>query len=408
MKFFKKLGILPIAIVLVYSCDNDLDPGPMPEDNLNGVSVPEEETAEQDEYFVSSTEAISIASILEFPNSGQTVTTKGVTSTEMDMSTKEVEESRAVLNDSGQTVFYIMNYKSDGFVIVSGDKRVDPILAYGEQGHIAFEKTDQPQGLQAWLQDTNEGITAIKQGAEIDSVRVTVSKSMYISSCHMQRMVYTNSKATGCDDGGGSGCTSYTNTYGPLMSTKWGQKLAYNDMLANLGCSGDGRPPTGCVATAMAQVMRYHEHPSTYNWANMPNTVGTTSTAILMRDAGAAVNMNYTCSESSAYTSDADDALRNDFSYSSATYRSWDRNLAKADIRAGRPVILRGQGTGGHAWVCDGYRYNFNCTTASAYTYYWMNWGWYGSHDGYFTVSDWSPGNHNFSSNKGMIYNIIP
>lgn len=410
MKLFEKLGILLIAIFLVYSCDNDLDPGPIPTDNLNSVSVPVEDTAELDENFVSSSEAISIASILEFPNSSQTATSKGVTDTEVGTSTKEVDESQEVLDAGGETVFYVMNYKSDGFVIISGDKRVEPVLAYGEQGHIAFEKVEQPLGLQDWFQETAAGIMAIREGAVMDSVKMTESKSMYNKSCNTQRTVYVQSKAAGCDNGGGSGCTSYTDTYGPLMTTMWGQGQQFNDLLPNLGCGGDGRPPTGCVATAMAQVMNYHEHPSNYNWANMPNdNVGNIVIADLMLDVGAAVNMNYACSESGAYSIDARNALRNDFSYSSATYRSWDRNLAKADIRAGRPVILEGFGGGsGHAWVCDGYRFNFNCTTASGYTYYRMNWGWGGSHNGYFTVSDWTPGNHNFNSNKGMIYNIIP
>lgn len=87
------------------------------------------------------------------------------------------------------------------------------------------------------------------------------------------------------------------------------------------GCTGmpNGRMLTGCVATAMAEVMNYHHFPNTYNWATMGATQA--ETARLMRDAANSVNMVYTCTGSGAYGTDIAPALINDFSYSStATY----------------------------------------------------------------------------------------
>src|SRR5690606_56312 len=94
--------------------------------------------------------------------------------------------------------------------------------------------------------------------------------------------------------------------YGPLLKTLWGQGVPYNDKVTKTGCSNysNGRAPTGCVATAIAQVARYHAYPSTkYKWSIMPNRLwasdkgsnGANEVAKLMKDIGDWVGMDYGC-----------------------------------------------------------------------------------------------------------------
>jgi hypothetical protein len=139
-------------------------------------------------------------------------------------------------------------------------------------------------------------------------------------------------------------------------------------------CDGDGRAPTGCVATAMAQVMKYHEFPNNYNWDNMPDLWGTMETARLMRDVGDAVNMDWGCDGSGADTKDeVASSFRNDFGYSSASYSGFNRDIVKQQLRWNRPVILRG-----------------------------------GRKSGWYAYNNWNPGDHTFNYNRGMVYNIKP
>lgn len=208
------------------------------------------------------------------------------------------------------------------------------------------------------------------------------------------------------------------------MNTTWNQGCGYNDLLDACTTGGScGRVWTGCVATATAQVMRYWEHPNSYNWSIMLNTTGSTETSRLMQDVGDAVNMDYGCDGSGAYTSDARNALVNTFGYSTyASYVDYNTTTLVRQLKTwNRPVILRGEGSGGHAWVCDGYRRNKITTIHNPGTYYeyetytysplylWMNWGWgpFGG-NGWFLYNNFTPGSNNFNSDRKMIINIPP
>ena len=136
------------------------------------------------------------------------------------------------------------------------------------------------------------------------------------------------------------GCINTYEFLGPLMTTTWGQRKPYNDSVRFEGCPTAGTAPTGCVATAMAQVMKFHEFPANYNWANMPDNTGTTETATLMRDIGEAVDMQYSCGGSGAYMNDAASAFSNDFGYQNANYSGFNRDEVIQQIRWNRPVLL--------------------------------------------------------------------
>lgn len=177
----------------------------------------------------------------------------------------------------------------------------------------------------------------------------------------------------------------------------------------------------------MAQIMKYYEHPSSYNWSLMPDSFGSNETSRLMRDAGDSVNMDWGCNGSGATTSDADDALKTTFGYSSANYQDFSISTTKSELNNGFPVILKGGERGtvwlifnvyenGHAWVCDGIReytvptqvqagpHGTITVCVKAWTYH-MNWGWNGTYNGWYS-GGWQVGSDSFSYEAGMVYNI--
>lgn len=207
----------------------------------------------------------------------------------------------------------------------------------------------------------------------------------------------------------------------PLVKTKWNQGAPYCYL-----CPDDGKYycVTGCVATAMAQVMKYHEWPAkgvgthsycwesgqqtlsfdygqtTFDWKNMLNeyvdnqysNAQAKAVATLMRAAGIAVDMDYSPEGSGASSYNITRALVENFNYDKALYiaerdyytaEDWDA-LIYGEIASGRPVVYGGvtNDKAGHEFVVDGY---------SADGFYHLNWGWGGVSDGYFLLSALDP-----------------
>jgi len=197
----------------------------------------------------------------------------------------------------------------------------------------------------------------------------------------------------------------------PLLTCQWGQDAPYNSMCP----SGY---PTGCTATATAQIMYYYRYPehgtgsitytlgsvtrstdfsqSTYQWDAMLDKVTTSSpsdakdaVALLMKDIGYGTKMNYQRVESVGYQYDAGYALATYFGYDKGVNfclrkmysdEEWD-DLIYSELAAGRPVVYSGysqDGSSGHTFVCDGYMNGS----------YHINWGWDGLYDGYFTFDE--------------------
>jgi hypothetical protein len=204
------------------------------------------------------------------------------------------------------------------------------------------------------------------------------------------------------------------------------------------------RTVTGCVATAMAQVLKYWDYPTqgngshsythalgqqsadfaatTYDWANMPLELTASSTDVqkaavakLMYHCGVSVDMNYgvastggsgayTISSKSNGTHCAEYALREYWGYKptlqglqKASYKDADwKTMLKDELKAGRPVIYSGQGDGGHCFVCDGYDEN---------EYFHFNWGWGGLYDGFFKLNALEPGTGGTGSGAGKYNN---
>lgn len=334
---------------------------------------------------------------------------------------KKVKSLKEIKTKNSETAFYIVNYESGGFVLISADKRIDPILAFSEDNSFQTD-TDYPENLQYWLDLTVKQIEYVKEK--------NVEQNEETKFLWEKLVIYPDDDNDGgSDDGGGGsggsdGCTPSTSIkkYGPYLETTWDQIHCYNQLcptMSELGCQyggSNGRALTGCIATAMAQVMRYHEYPTSYNWNIMPNysifiapydIPGYIEISRLMRDAGDAIDMHYECNGSWAYNKHVAPALNNTFGYVNAKFGDFSSSLALCDIAKGRPFIFHG---GDHGWVCDGMRIlsftTVNCLGGTYYQYH-MNWGTNdGDFDGYYIKGLFNPAGNDFNGHLEMSYNI--
>ncbi|HJW27647.1 MAG TPA: C10 family peptidase, partial [Saprospiraceae bacterium] len=322
------------------------------------------------------------------------------------------------------TLYHVCN-SSDGkgFVIVAGIMSSHPILAYSPDGNFSIDNA--PEVVKLWMQGYEEQLEAIESEGLAPSPEI---------SGQWEGLVKGTSKIS-----------VSRSLVGPLLSTTWDQGSDYNAYCPQ--ASGGDRAPTGCVATAMAQIMKYWNYPVSgthyltdvdddasdgiagtftgyaggdlYDWDSMPDDLsdpGTTDdeieeVAMLMYGCGIAAKMNYGTSSSGAIDENARDAFQNIFGYSSCSliYKddydgSWPAKI-KENLMAGRPVYYSGSrldsdGYHGHAWVCDGY---FD-------DYFHMNWGWSGSNDCFVTLDDLNPylSTRHYNYDQAIIENIEP
>jgi len=393
--------VIPMVFFMLVSCQNE----------EIGETV-----EERSENFVSLDMAILFASVLEYPNDKKSKNNKVDGRSSI---FKDVEEVFEVPGERGMPSYYIINYKHKGFVVISGDNRTNPIQAFSSTDNFPLDAADYPGGLIDWLDATNSKISDIRSS----SVKQTEAMAKFWDICEMQKTIQSVDEGD-CNGGGeGGGCENLYTTVGPLMSTVWGQRATFNDLVQNENCTSS-TTPTGCVATAMAQVMNYHEFPNNYVWNDMPDdNIGTMEIARLMRDIGEEVNMDYSCTGSGAHMKDAASAFSGDFGYQSVNYTEFNQTTVKQQLGWDRPVILSGYNkkekncflffcstkhTEGHAWVCDGYKSNFYCEAGVSYLYLHMNWGWGGFLNGWFGFNTWNPDGDNYQYKKEMIYNIRP
>lgn len=296
--------------------------------------------------------------------------------------------------------YYVFNIQDGGFVIAAADDQVPAVLGYTDNG--SFDADDIPDNMRGYLEGMAAEIQAIRQGL-------------------------------------GTGVTSNSSdrqAIAPMVTTKWNQGNssgnAYNYQCPQVSYTGQTKlyySLTGCVATAMAQVMKYHEWPKEkceeipsyeskqkygninaagtlpalpgiiFDWANMKDSyssepatdVSAQAVAQLMRYCGQSVEMKYSPAASSAPTANIALALKDYFGYddgvrtenrTSYTFEEWNEMIYH-ELLEKRPVVLSGSSSGGaHAFVCDGYDTD---------NYFHINWGWGGSKDGYFLLSVLNP-----------------
>ena len=291
--------------------------------------------------------------------------------------------------------FYIFNAEEKkGFVIVSGDDRTEPILGYSDRGNLNIDSI--PDNVKWLLGYYEKALTAIAA----DKSYTCPAKTRGEEKAAVEPMLYT----------------------------LWSQGEPFN---VKCPLIDDDRCVTGCVATAMAQVINYHQWPKgatakvpayTTTTANIampelePTTFGweghltTKDLANLLLYCGQSVQMDYGPDGSGAFPGLVSDALRNVFGYDEIvryvardeyTDEEWD-NVIYGELVAKRPVIYSGfdpTGQDGHSFVLDGYESKR----------YHINWGWGGRRaDGYFLLTGLCLGNSNFNYYQNAVIGIQP
>ena len=322
-------------------------------------------------------------------------------------------------SESGEPCFYVFNVSDYGFVMVSATDLVRPILGYSENG--VFETENIAPGLGFMMENYQESISyALSAAVEVPAF--VKAEWEALSQTGRLRPQERGAKI------------------GPLCPTSWDQKWPYNDLCPELNrpYASNGKAVVGCVATAMAQIMKYWEHPTqgkgshsykpdmdeygypeqsanfgetTYDWKNMPYQIDGNSpkeqidaVATLSYHCGVAVDMMYDDDGvgSGAYSVDVPYAMSQYFDYAPSSFRGrtvsteiWDSYIKEA-IQMRRPIFYSGTAKdgGGHAFVCDGMDEN------GLFHY---NFGWSGKGDGFYASNATE-----YPNEVGAIFDIMP
>lgn len=320
--------------------------------------------------------------------------------------TGQVAPAKNLRSDKTNNAPYYAFNLEQGYVIVSGDDEMTELVGYAENGF--FDAENVPPQMQLWLDGYAEYVAAVQSGkAKARKILLSDSPSVVVE---------------------------------PLVTTKWNQDAPFNNFAPEYTDDNNNtqRCATGCAATAMAQIMKFHnwpeqgvghysyEHQSfgtissnfsehVYDWTNMIDrynngeysNVQADAVALLMKDCGVSLNMNYgPVSGASIYSYTP--AFKNYFRYSSRTVNRSGCETAEFtkiitdELQEGRPIIYCGTGEdGGHAFVVDGYDTNY---------FLHVNWGWGGYSDGYFDMNNMDPtglgiggGSGAFKWNQGIV-----
>lgn len=320
--------------------------------------------------------------------------------------TGQVAPAKNLRSDKTNNAPYYAFNLEQGYVIVSGDDEMTELVGYAENGF--FDAENVPPQMQLWLDGYAEYVAAVQSG-KAKAIKILLSDSPSV-------------------------------VVEPLVTTKWNQDAPFNNFAPEYTDDNNNtqRCATGCAATAMAQIMKFHNWPEQgvghysyehqsfgtissnfsehiYDWTNMIDrynngeysNVQADAVALLMKDCGVSLNMNYgPVSGASIYSYYP--AFKNYFRYSSRTVNRSGCETAEFtkiitdELQEGRPLIYCGTGEdGGHAFVVDGYDTNY---------FLHVNWGWGGYSDGYFDMNYMDPtglgiggGSGAFKWNQGIV-----
>lgn len=307
---------------------------------------------------------------------------------------------------SGDAAVYIFSSAGDnGFLVLSADDMALPLLGYSDSGKFSAENL--PPQLEWWLSE---------YASQIEYAR---NNNIQISGTKKPLSAIANREAIA-----------------PMLKTKWDQIAPYNNQCP---LDGTARTWTGCVATAVSQVMKYFEYPEIgkgqitydieslekkvsmnfaqkkFDWANMLNTYEdgnytqeqADAVAYLMKAAGYAVKMQYSTDASGALALNIRNGLVNYLDYDPNTqytlrsYHSTEQwhDMIYQNLKNVGPVVYGGGSTlgGGHSFVCDGY---------DGDGLFHFNWGWSGMSDGYFSLEALNPGALGTGGGTGGGYNF--
>jgi len=352
--------------------------------------------------------------------------------TDRGIATQVDPDFQEISTELGLRGFYVFNtVNNDGSVLVSADDVMTPILGYSTTNGMVG-RTAMPANLKWWLGHYTEEYEAVQ--------------TLGLTADHETADEW-NALIDGTYTPKGNGAK----VVNALIQTKWDQDEPYSNLCPQYNNSST-RCATGCVATAMAQVMKYWEWPTTgtsshsytsesnhyscsanfgsttYQWSNMPvgglaangytnlatswTTTEKTAVATLMYHCGVSVDMDYGY-ESGAFSESVPSALTTYFGYAPGARIVYKDNysnndwiaILKAELDATRPMLYGGQSSaGGHSFICDGYDANNK---------FHFNFGWSGSGDNFYALTSINPGSggtgggsYNFTSDQDAVIGI--
>lgn len=354
---------------------------------------------------------------------------------------KKITSVKAYKDKTGSIIYYIVSFKQ-GYVVVSADDLIEPIIAFSPVGKFdpdprnplfSLVETDLPKRLKV--------VKDLEAKAKKANKEFAASKGLQKVKTKWKQLIENIAPQQNIEMGESSIDDVRVDS---LVDSRWNQSTEGGNNCYNYYTPNNY--VCGCVATAMAQLLRFHQHPSTgvgtasytvyvdgtpqsqslrggdgaggaYDWSNMVlNPDGTTTLTerqaigALTVDAGTSVNMQYAAAGSGAYTLQAADAFVDIFGYSNAI-KGYDgaselvgngfNEMANPNLDAGLPVILGITGDGGHAIVCDGYGYN------TSTLYHHLNMGWGGSQDAWYNLPTINTAYYNFNKVYKCVYNVF-
>ncbi|PKP25330.1 MAG: hypothetical protein CVU06_04235 [Bacteroidetes bacterium HGW-Bacteroidetes-22] len=321
-----------------------------------------------------------------------------------------IDDITPVNGEHGVPVWYAINLIPEGWVVVAARKEAFPVLAYSYSGR--YTGRNFPAAFTAWMGQYAGAISSIQRDA--DHRHLPAHKAWLAT--HDFRL--------------GKDLTPVD----PFVNSQWDQGWPYNEACPADEASGDGRCPTGCVPTALAQIMYYYRWPVTgtgtytynagdygilsadfstdvYDWNSMGATIkhSSPSAANLLSHLGISCDLVYGPNGSGMYNHKAAYSLKTYFKYGQetayvfrdSTSLDWD-SLLITHLDRRMPVYYAGwsvPNVNGHAFVCDGYQ-----DTA----FFHFNFGWSGSYDGYFNINELFVGGNNFNLSQEVIVNCYP
>lgn len=422
----KKIFFL-LAIASFVACTND------EEMNLLTENLPEESVSVEKRSFQ---EALKVAQ--GAPEIFGGTTTRGELKQVTLANTQYIIGEATTRNEAPDTLMYVFNYEDNqGFAVVSANKSTEALIAVTEQGTYNEETETNNPGLALYMDMAKNYVARSGAGSFIGGGGLPLTEEKTETT------------------------TTITADYGPLLEVRWGQEEPYNTYCYS---SSNQLSPTGCVATALAQIFSYTEYPTSMtinfnssnihtlniNWNTFKghfcsndacSCTSTTHTQLaeMFRQIGKEVNMIYDPTGSGATTLPVIYYLDR-LGYSHSGFIDYNENSVKSSLSNNKIVYIAGlinSNSPGHVWVLDGYKSltqttktyrrpagQLDWTLISSYTYSYaynhFNWGWDGNGNGYFTegvfksnspydlddgVSS-SSNSNNYSYEVGIIANI--
>ncbi|MDX9695021.1 MAG: C10 family peptidase [Bacteroidales bacterium] len=314
-----------------------------------------------------------------------------------------------VFQSNEATLTYVINFKPEGWAIVSADDRAPAILGFSYTGYFDTKEIKRLP-FYFWFEGYADQIS--------DLISSKAPEIEHPSWNEIETSTYTKA----------------VDPVEPLIQVEWNQGAGWNKYCPTDTEGPGGHAYAGCVAVAMAQCMSVYQHPNkgigsysyihetygpqvanfgetNYDWANMENQGSTDAVALLLYHLGVSVNMGYGADGSGAFSSSVPGAIKSYFDYSSsAQYISrsdyteegeWESILID-QLNQGYPIYYSGDGGDGQA----GHAFNIDGVNSNGAFHF--NFGWSGSYNGYYHVTSINPGTNNFTNDQAAVINFKP